>query len=205
MHIILGMTGMTGCRQLDFHHIFLAMTRVTTQPLMRSGERKLGLLVMVETPESPAIGIVARPAFRTQTAFMVRILMTSDASRLHVLERRRLVTFLARHHRMLADEREAREIMVECNLLAPVRLVMTLLAAVSQLSLVRIVLFVTGVAVPTQLVAVNILPDMAGVALDLDVRALQRKFRIFRVIEFNGLPFFRVVALLALRPVPAGM
>jgi len=97
------------------------VTRVTIEPLVGSGERVLGLSRMIEAPASPAVGIVAKRAIGPQPTFVKLVLVATSARRACVLERGGAMALLAGHDRMAADQRKARQIVIEADRLVPVR------------------------------------------------------------------------------------
>ena len=115
------------------------------------------------------------------------ILVAARARARRVLERRRAVAFLAGYRRVEADEGKPREIVIEGDLLAPAGLVVTLIAARAELTLVRIVLLVTADASGRQLVAIEI-ALVARVALDLGVAAEKRELGRLGMVEVHRLP-----------------
>ena len=120
--------------------IGLLVARMALQSMMRARQRVAGLLVVIEAPACPTVGVVTARAVGAEPADMVRILVAARARARRILERLGSVAFLARHHRMQSDERKSRQIMVEGDLLSPARLLVALLAIAAQLALVRIIL-----------------------------------------------------------------
>jgi hypothetical protein len=86
-----------------------------------------------------------------------------------------------------------RDVVIKRGYAAPIRLIVTLLAAGTKLALVAIIFLVAGYAGRRQLVAIEI-AGMARIAFDFGVGASQRKFRRLVVIEANGAPFVLLVA-----------
>ena len=80
------------------------------------------------------------------------------------------MAFLAGHDGMAPDQREARDVMVEGDLLTPTGLGVALLAPAAELSFVRIVLLVAGHTGRRHLVAIEI-SRMACVTFDLHMPA----------------------------------
>ncbi len=177
------------------------MTRVALQALVAAGQWILRLLVMIEAPTGPAVGIVTSCARRSQASRMMFVLVAADAGPLRVLERGGAVTFFARHCCMKPDQWKSRYVMIERDFLAPPRLVVALGTAVAELPLVRVVLFVTTAAGRGQLVLEEI-TLVAGIAFHLGMPAEQREFRRFGVIEPDFLPRLGGMACLAFGAVP---
>ena len=131
-------------RELDRADHRLLMTRQTVGTRMRAvqGERRFG--IVVEPPALPAVRIVTRRAVAPQAPLMdIVCRMTTGAIGLGVSEGVTCVTLLARHRTVQAQQREARELMIEGDLLGPARFHMTTVATLFQLSFVHIVLRVT--------------------------------------------------------------
>lgn len=105
------------------------MACVAAHVLVSTGQRKLCLPVMVEAPEWPAVRVVAAVALRSELSGMVRILMTSGARRWRVTERLVPVALLASDCGVEPNQRKARQIMVERDLLPPFHFVVTAFAA----------------------------------------------------------------------------
>lgn len=59
----------------NFCDVLFFVAEMAVQPLMRSGERILGLLGVIKPPEFPAVRIVASRAIRAKAAFVSRILV----------------------------------------------------------------------------------------------------------------------------------
>ena|SRR5215475_8318538 len=97
------------------------------------------------------------------------------------------MAFLAGHDGMATDQWEARDVVVEGNLLAPTGLGVALLASTAQLPFVRIVLLVAGHTGRRHLVAIEI-SRMACVTFDLHMPATQRKLGCLVVVKVNRLP-----------------
>ena len=116
---------------------------------------------------------------------MVGILVASAAGPLRILEGLALVAGLARDRSMQTDEREPRQVVVECDLLPPVRFVVTGFALGTELAFMGIVLLVAGGAIQRELVTVEI-AGVAGVAKNLSVLALEGEFRALSWSNFAG-------------------
>lgn len=81
------------------------------------------------------------------------------------------MALLAGHGRMLAYQGELRKIMVETNVLSPVRVTVTLLAPLAKLAFMRVLFLVARHAVRRELVFVEV-AGMTGVAFRLLMRAM---------------------------------
>ncbi len=138
------------------------------QPEMGAIESIIGLTVVVEAPEGPAIRVVTQLAIGTQTAFVnVLGLMAADAFQDRVSVFPRQMAFFARGRRMQSDERETRKIMVEEDFGAPARLVVTAFALLAFLALVNIVLLMASKTGLSQLLLLWIGPHVTGSASEL--------------------------------------
>lgn len=98
------------------------------------------------------------------------------------------MAFLARHRGVQSDQRELRQIVIETDLLAPLRFVVTGFAGRAELTLVWVVGLMTGNARGAQFVLEKI-ALMAAFAFDLLVRAVERELGGLGVVEADGLPF----------------
>lgn len=112
-----------------------------------------------------------------------------------ILVGRATMAFLARHLRVQADQRKMRDVVIERDALAPVSIAVTGFASSTQLALVWVVFTMTGDAGAGELVAIQN-ARVAGIALDLRVRAAQRVFGLV-VIETRVAPLVLVMACLA--------
>jgi len=201
MHVVLAVTRVAVLGQRDHGDVFDDVTGVAIEAAMRPGQREVRLRVVIEAPPGPTVRVVAEPAVRPQTAFMMPVAVAGGADQRCALEQQRAVTFLARHHGVAPDQRKSRDIVIEGRDSAPIGLAVTLLAAAAEPALVPIILSVTGHAGRRQLVAIEI-AGVARIALDLRVRGSQWKFRRLGVIEANRAPLVLVVAAFALGAVP---
>jgi len=204
VRVVLGVAAVAvRCLRDAVRHLRL-VAGMAVEPGVRAGQRELRLPVVIETPDRPAVGIVTCVAIGSEASLVQGVLMAAGAGARRVLEGFRAMALIAADLRVTADQWKSRQIVVECDRLAPARLFMALLATGAELALVGLILLVTGHALGGQLVAVEI-TFMTGVALDLRVLAPQRKLGQLVVIEAHGLPFLRGVAGFALGTVPAGM
>lgn len=181
--------------QNDLGDVLDGVAGVTIEALVGSCQRVFGLGAVIEAPAGPTVRVVTERAIGTQASLVKLILMATGAGCSGVLERSGAVTLLARHDRMTADQRKAREVVIERNRFAPGGIPMTPLAATPQLPFVGVVLLVAGHTTRRQLVAKQI-TSVAEVAFDPGVAAPQRKFRL-AVIEPSRLPHRLIVAVLA--------
>lgn len=118
-----------------------------------SGQRKFRLPRMIKTPACPAVGIVATAA-ATPKPPLVEILVTFFAGSRRVLVHGRPVAFLARNRGMQSDQRETRQLVIECQILSPIRVAVASFAPLAELAFVRVLLAVAGNAGRCEPVAV---------------------------------------------------
>ncbi len=121
-----------------------AVAGVAIQVLMGSRQREIGLLVVVEAPEHPAIRVMAAVALRAELAGVMLVFVAGNACRWRIAECLGAMAFLARHRGMQADQRKARHVMIERDLLAPLHFVVAGLAPGTELPFVRIIRLVAG-------------------------------------------------------------
>ena len=103
----------------DFCRRFGRVARMALQALMRSRQLKPRLRRVVKAPARPCVRVMALSAIGAQSAFVLFILMTFGTGTRDVLEIVTAMALLARHHRMLADQGKARDVMIEGHLCAP--------------------------------------------------------------------------------------
>ena len=139
---------------------------------VRTVEFVVGLGVVVELPDAPAIGVVAGIAMGAERELVnIVILVTRIAiQRIHLVAGVQM-TFLARNGGMQADEREAGHVMVEDHALVPLLFVMATGAYFTFLALMYVVAFMTGKTSITPLLLIQI-AAMAILAGDVLVGAL---------------------------------
>lgn len=131
-------------RGITLHGVFVAAQ--TLQALMRPQQGEFRLFVMVEPPQGPPVGVVAKGATRSESHLMIVIrFMAGDAGRIGVLEPLREMAVLASGHGMDSDQRKAGQIMVEPDKISPGSRFMAALACLAFLALVHIIGFVTAI------------------------------------------------------------
>lgn len=101
---------------------------VTLQSLVCASERKSGLTAMIEPPARPSIRVVTLRAFGCKATLVIRILVATLAGARRFLEVLAQVAFLAWHYGVLADQREAGHVMIECDFRTPPGFLVTALA-----------------------------------------------------------------------------
>ncbi|MGC2780668.1 MAG: hypothetical protein WA418_34035 [Bradyrhizobium sp.] len=134
---------------------------------------------------------------------MMKILMTALAAGRRVPVGLRTVTLLTGDGFVEPDQGEACDLVVKGHVLAPSRIIVASLAALPELTLMRILLAVARHAGRRQFVAIEI-ARVARIALGLRMGVAQRKLRLI-VVEVGRLPLDLIVAGLALVAVPASM
>lgn len=77
--VILTVTADAGRRRRNLRRILRRMAGVALQPLVRTGQRELGLRGVIKAPPRPAVRIMALRAFRGQTPFVARVLVATLA------------------------------------------------------------------------------------------------------------------------------
>ena len=157
------------CRH-DFRDIPGNVAGVAIEIAVRACQRVSSLGIMIETPPLPTIRVMADRTARTQATLVMFIPMAVGAIKRRILVRRRSMALFARHDRVASDQRKSREVVIERGGSAPTDLAVTFLAVGAKLSLVAIILPVTGNARRRQLVVVKI-AGVAGIAFNLRMRA----------------------------------
>ncbi len=166
----------------------------TVQPEMGAIQAIVGLTVVVEAPEDPAIRVVTQVAFRAQTAFVVVFgLMAADTLQGRIFVFLRQVAFFAGGRRMQSDEGEARKIMVEEDFGAPARHIVTVLALLPLLALMYIVLLMASKTRRPKLLLLWIRPPVAGPAGEFFVPLFQPETGVLVVVEGDLFPAGRPV------------
>lgn len=129
-------------------------------------------------------------------------LVTVDALLGRIVKRARLVAILADEFGVLAEQWEARQIVVESHVVRPRELAVASYAIAPELRLVRIILEMTADALRLRQADGDRF-EMAGHALERGVRAVEQEFRVARVIELDVEPFRHPMATGALGAVDA--
>jgi hypothetical protein len=191
--VIILVAGLAGSRKFEGGRVLGRMATFALQPLMRAGYRITSLTRVIVFPFAPCERVVATPATRVHAkpALVKSVLMAFLASERRFLVVGRAVTALARNRHVLAYKGKAGSIVIECDILAPVKVVMTTLAAITELSFVRILLLMTGDARCRQFVSINE-AGVTGVALDFHMGASKRELGLL-VIELRLFPLVLIV------------
>lgn len=153
------------------------------QPLMRTGQWKMGLGCVVELPVAPSVRVVTGTAFPTQV-FLVHVLgtVTADAFVGRLAECPRRMAFLAGNADMQADQRKTGEVMVELHLVAPASLVVAMLAVAAERTLVHVVNGMTAGAFLRNLLLLEN-ARVAGMAIKRRMCAAKGKLCALLMIE----------------------
>ncbi len=204
MRVILPVTGIAIGRERDLGDIAGDVAGLAIKVAMRARQGITGLLVVIEAPACPAVGVVTKPAVRREAPLMMLVRMAGDAGKRRALEYRGAVAFLAGHDGVAPDQGKSRNVVIESDAATPIRLIVALLAPGSELPLMTVILAVAGRAGGRQLVAVEI-AGVAGVTTDLGVCPAQGIFGRLVVIEVAHGPLLLIVAAVALRPVPSAV
>ena len=130
------------CCQFEVGRRLNLVTGFTHKIAVRACQWIARLLVVIKTPARPAVRIVTAATSRTKSTLMP-VMVTLFAGKRRVLIGRGSMALLAGDRDMKADQGHPRQIMVEGEFLAPVIFIMTPIAALSQFTLMRILLAVT--------------------------------------------------------------
>jgi len=188
MHVVLAVTGVTRAGGGDLRDRAQLVAGMALKRTVGPGQGVGGLLVVVETPARPAVGVVAGRAIGAQAPGVMDVLVAAGAGAGGILEGGGAMAGLAGDGGVQADQGKACQIMVKGHRLAPARLLVTALAGSPQLALVGIILAVAGGAIGGQPHA----PGIAGMAAftgELGMAAAQGKPRRLVVVEADGRPF----------------
>ena len=139
MRIVIAVASKAGCRCCHFYGVALRMAGVTLQSYVFAGELELGFAVVIETPERPAVRVVAALALCPYPAFVMRILMAGGTQLRRIVVGRRAVAFLTRYRGVQADQRKLCHVVIKDHFFPPAFLVVAGLATVAELALMRVV------------------------------------------------------------------
>lgn len=120
MRIVIGVTGIASGRILNLAGIdVLFVTEMAFNLLVLPGQRIVRLLVVIERPARPSIGLMAKRAIVTKAIFVKTVFVAGYAFSRRVLEGWRLVTCLAEHKVMEALQRKPGVVVIEIDILPP--------------------------------------------------------------------------------------
>ena len=112
------------------------MAGLTAEAFMSAIKGKIGLAIVIKAPEPPVVGGMAAGAVTAQAGLMgIVTLMAIDTLQRRAFESLLLVAGFAAGHRMLANQREAAQVMVKADAGGEGVRVMALLALAAQLTL----------------------------------------------------------------------
>jgi len=110
--ILAAVTAVAIHRQLQIRRRLRLVTRLASELLMRTCQRKSGLSRVIESPQRPAIRIVAGGTMAPEPS-LVKVLVTAFAGHRRVLVGGRAMTLLAGHRLVQADQGKTRDVMIE--------------------------------------------------------------------------------------------
>src|SRR5205823_540118 len=161
---------------------------------VRTAQGKSGLLAVVELPHLPAVRRVASSAVLAQIPLVhVVLAMAVDTLLADVAVLAGQMTLLARNRDVQADQRKAREVVIEAHAGAPARRRVALIAFLAELAGVHVVGPVAAHAFGGQLLRRHA-RGMAGMTPDLLVTADEGPLGVARMVEARGLPLLVAVA-----------
>ena len=125
----------------------LPVAVIATNSCVRAVQREIGLHIVIELPLQPVNRVVARGAVVLE-ATVVRIVlaMTIHTIPRRILEYVRLVTRIAFLAAVLAEQREACQVVIEEHVFRPRYIVVAVLALDALRAQMRVVFLVTGIA-----------------------------------------------------------
>ena len=147
MLVVAAMTGVAGRGHAHFLAHRLAVAGIAMESLVPALEDEFGLRVVIEPPERPSVGVVARSTFGPEAALVrVAFFVAVRAFESRPLVGGGEVAFLARHDGVQPDKREPRQIVIEEDFLGPTAGIMAAFAQRAEAALVHVVALVAGVA-----------------------------------------------------------
>jgi hypothetical protein len=179
------------------------VTPVTIETGVGTAEREIRLRVVIERPREPRRRIVASGT-RVAEATLVDVVIdvAVDARIVGVVESTRRMAVVAHERVVAAEQREAREIVVEPHALGPrrLRVAVARAAALAELSRVRVVL---GVAIEAERRRHRNRHrlDVAAGALDFGMSRVQREVRVLGMVESDVRPARHAMTIAADRAV----
>ena len=172
---------------------------------MGAVEFVVGLGVVIEFPDAPAIGVVAGAAMDAERELVniVTLVARIAIQRFHLVAGVQMA-FFARYGGMQSDERKTRHVMIKNHAFVPFLLVMAARTFLAFLAFVYVIAFMagkTGIA-PLFLVQVAAMTILAG---DVLVGALQGELGVLVMGESGMFPLAGGVTAVAFAAVAAGM
>ena len=164
---------------------------------VRSSQWKIRLPIVIELPCSPVGWVMAVVALVAEAAAMrVVVGVTGGASTVGIMKRGRGVATIARERGVGAEQREARDVVVEPNLGRPAGRHVAGGTAIAELSFVHVVRGMARAAISGQ--RLGEIASVARVAGKLPMAGRQREAGLGLVIEQHGIPVEVVVATTAI-------
>lgn len=139
VYIILAVTTPTISRSVSRANFLGAMTCLAGHRLVGTFQRKLGLRVVVKSPKSPAVGVMAGTTLLTQGSMvLISISMTVHTSRVGFTEALVFMAGFTWGNRMTANQGERGHVVIKTDSCQPTKVAMAVLASSFQISLVNI-------------------------------------------------------------------
>ena len=166
MDIVAAVTGITGLRSDDGLVHAPAVAIATAQSLVRTAQTEVRLSIVIEAPDTPAIGRVTEGAVPCQTPFVDVIgLVTIDALSSYAPVAAVEMAVLAGRRGMQAEQRETRQVVIETDPLTPTVTRVTAGTILAQASGMDVVRGMTGPTAGLEFL-VDILALVTGDAMD---------------------------------------
>jgi hypothetical protein len=200
VHIIVSVTRLALRKPLAVFRRGRGMTLATNQISVPTFQRKIGLLIVIENPRCPCIGVMAVSARIAQCPLvMVVRFVALDTGRRRIPKLRGGVATLARSQGVLTDQRERGEIVLEPHLPDPALLDMAVPAPFTLLPAMYVASSMAVVTLGNQSLSLRC-DSMAPDADQFLVGPSQREPGIFRMGEPRPFPLRGGVTVRAIRP-----
>ena len=171
------------------------MTTVTGKTFVLAGQFKIGGIV-IETPQAPAIGVMALPAVAAQGAFMAVVVSVAIVA---AGGERGIAAFgvatLASGQRVQTVEREAGQVVIEADFFAPALHLVAGVALSAEIALMNVFGFV-AIATFTHGSVFLDTAGMTGITGCLGMRAPQGEIGVLVMIERGFPPVLGAVTVL---------
>ncbi len=193
VHVIRLMAAHAGSGSLVCRRV--TVTTITGKALVLTGQFKIGGIV-IEAPQAPAVGVMAVPAGAAQGAFMAVVVSVAIVASGW---ERGIAAFgvaaLASGQRVQTVEREAGQVVIETDFLAPALHLMAGVALSAEIALMDVFGFVTITAFTYGCVFLDT-AGMTGIAGCLGMRAPQGEIGVLVMIERGFSPVLGAVTVL---------
>lgn len=157
VRIITRVTNPTGLVQLDTLCRRLAVTVIAVHIIMGAIESKIGILVMIERPQIPAIGVMTLLTVRAETCLVhIVILVTVQALMARRIKAAASMAVITGGHRMQAGQWKRTHVMIESHLRIPVDGTVATRALLAGLALMRVIGLMAGVTAGGRFCSVQI-------------------------------------------------